>query len=364
MPKMFGFFLIAFFVMCECEGMTPPELDSRAASVFPKLGFELCSLIVNTEAKKDCTGCFANADSDWLLATECVSNWLPTQFASCVTTNRLRGNGNHGNSGGNGNHGNSGGNGHKGNSGGNGNQGNSGGNGHKGNSGGNGNQGNSGGNGNHGNSGGNGKPGNTGGNTNGGSNNAGKSKLQSCLKKAKNTQMQEINRAKVLYKKGGQYMKTIMDSTIIKDGGATIFSCMSQELLIGAKELHSALKDCESCFSRFKPDPVNEQWHLGHGHHQKPHKHDRKSEAKQTDNSRRLGERTLVYDYGYVGNDMPFHGVGPLASDVLKGECIYKNLAEAGKVNDLLSAILENDYPVPAWIFRELLNNISILNLP
>ncbi|XP_066971199.1 uncharacterized protein [Macrobrachium rosenbergii] len=342
---MFGLFLTAFLVTLEeCSGMAPSLIDPRQADVFPALGFELCGLILNDQTRTDCIACFAGADSDWLQANDCVGKWLPSSLAICAdAAYSLRGTSNTGASGardssGNGNGGSAVGLGNGGSAGGNGNGGNGG---------------------------------------NGGFAVIAQSKLQNCLRRAKNSQIREMNRANVLYTKGSQFLKTVGDSKIIEDGGATIFSCMAQELILGDRSLRLPLREqCGSCFTRFKMDPINEQWHLGNGH--KPnqeigdgerasHKdgHTKvKAEVKKLENSSGLGERTLVYQYGYVGNDMPYHGIGPFAVDILKGECIYEKMAEGGSVDALVSAILQNDYPVPAWIFRELLNNIDSITLP
>ena len=34
----------------------------------------------------------------------------------------------------------------------------------------------------------------------------------------------------------------------------------------------------------------------------------------------------IVFEYGVVGHDMPFHGVGPLAKEILEGECFMKSI--------------------------------------
>lgn len=42
-------------------------------------------------------------------------------------------------------------------------------------------------------------------------------------------------------------------------------------------------------------------------------------------------ERELTYEYGGdLGHDMPFHGIGPLAVDILKGECLIHYLVSNG----------------------------------
>ncbi|XP_064091256.1 uncharacterized protein LOC135204930 isoform X2 [Macrobrachium nipponense] len=326
MSTMFGVFLIALLVTCEeCGGMAPPVVDPRGGNVFPALGFELCSLIVADQTRVDCIACFAGADSDWLQANDCVAKWLPRNLAICADVSRTgnRDNTDNGNAGGNG-----------------------------------------------------GDNGNAGGNGGGnGFDVVAQSKLQNCLRREKNSQIREKDRASVLYKKGGQFLKNVGDSKIIEDGGATMFSCMAQELVLGDKGLRFPLwEHCGSCFTRFQMDPVNEQWHLGQGHKPEPEGEERaarkdgqgevKAEVKKLENSSRLGERNLVYEYGYVGHDMPYHGIGPFAVDILKGDCIYKKLTETGSLDALLLAILENDYPVPAWIFRQILNNIGSINLP
>ncbi|KAK7080469.1 hypothetical protein SK128_016841 [Halocaridina rubra] len=359
--------------------------NAGISSNFPVFGYNLCSNIVHQPTREMCIGCFRDAEDNWMAASYCVNEWLPQRFASCaefIHSNNGNGNGGNGNSGngGNGNSGN-GGNGNSGN-GGNGNSGN-GGNGNSGN-GGNGNSGN-GGNGNSGNAG-NGNSGN-GGNGNSGngrnaeygekrnSGNGGKQQLISCLKKSLKTQHKEIKRAQTLYDKGGKYLKMVSDSNIIDNGGPAIFSCMAQELLWNAEELVQDLADdAGTCFRRFQMDPINERWHIHKGDLRRNLRRKMDEEKrKSVDESRaqislegnvRSSDRNIVYQYGLVGHDMPFHGVGPLAIDILKGDCVFNSMESYEDLDSLVAAILDSRLPVAAWIFQEILNEIASINLP
>ncbi|KAG7155363.1 hypothetical protein Hamer_G022353 [Homarus americanus] len=136
------------------------------------------------------------------------------------------------------------------------------------------------------------------------------------------------------------------------------------------------------CFDRFKVDENNKNWHLhssgssGEGKQRTSRDFDHTANSHHPKASltasinppsaspaQAAAERDMVYEYGNTGHDMPFEGVGPLAVDVLMGECIVAYLEGKGKLQILVDEILESPAPVPAWIFQELLTLIKTIKL-
>lgn len=209
------------------------------------------------------------------------------------------------------------------------------------------------------------------------SENADEDQFNACLIKNEKGQWKEFKRARVLYNKGGEYMAVVGDSKLIPNGAAAIYSCMAQELLFNIEKIREdLLEDCRDCFSRFVMDPNNEKWHL--------HKEDRPkinipqvashttnkikdSLIKHFNNDARMNsinERSIHYAYGAVGNDIPFHGIGPIAVDRLKGQCILECMQNDGDLDDIVRESIEHQYPVAAWIFQSMMDKITTITLP
>ncbi|XP_071514875.1 uncharacterized protein [Panulirus ornatus] len=175
-------------------------------------------------------------------------------------------------------------------------------------------------------------------------------------------------RAELLYKKGGAVLKKVKDSKVIKDGPSAVFSIMAQELFINTNPLKNTLKAPDNdCFERFQVDSANEHWHLQNFKIPKPKANNRtKIQAllKTRTTFNQLGARNLVYEYGMMGHKMPFHGIGPLAVDILKGICLMHYLEGTKKLQTFVDMSLSSLHPIPAWMFQESLNKISSTVLP
>ncbi|XP_042205899.1 uncharacterized protein LOC121855110 [Homarus americanus] len=196
--------------------------------------------------------------------------------------------------------------------------------------------------------------------------------FNSCIAHAIKYNAHLNQRANLLCTKGGALLKRVSHSKILPNGPAAIYSSMAQELLITTEPVKSLLEEPDhDCFDRFKVDENNKNWHLhssgssGEGKQRtsRDFDHTANSHHPKASPAQAAAERDMVYEYGNTGHDMPFEGVGPLAVDVLMGECIVAYLEGKGKLQILVDEILESPAPVPAWIFQELLTLIKTIKL-
>ncbi|MPC51210.1 hypothetical protein E2C01_045052 [Portunus trituberculatus] len=91
------------------------------------------------------------------------------------------------------------------------------------------------------------------------------------------------------------------------NGPQALFSSFSQDILFSVPEIEEALSTSEDCSERYSRN------------------------VQQTLPQSRVTE----YEYGKVGHDMPFKGVGPLALSVLKGMCNTRYLVFQEMVNNI-----------------------------
>ncbi|KAK4297739.1 hypothetical protein Pmani_029858 [Petrolisthes manimaculis] len=166
-----------------------------------------------------------------------------------------------------------------------------------------------------------------------------------------------LKRANVLYNVGLPLIMKVVHSNNLKDGPAAIMSSMAQKVLFSRQDIKDSIKDLNhNCSERFKTDTQNAEWHL-------PNSRKEKSEVKNSLTRQALDE-TIVYQYGIMGHDMPFHGVGPLAVDILKGKCLLNHVSDNGKLQNFVAEVLEPSSPMPAWIFQEIVKDINSIELP
>lgn len=183
--------------------------------------------------------------------------------------------------------------------------------------------------------------------------------LEACMDIAGKLDKAKEQRTKILVNVGQPQLNKVMDSKLVKDAGSAVFSIISQELFITDETLRNLVDDLAAeCFERFALEDKDENWHL---HHTDKSKQGRRAARP---NGEGIEERHLTYSYGEMGVDMPFHGVGPLAVDVLKGKCIMEKLADAGKLDLLVETALNSPNPVPSWFFQDILEHITSITLP
>ncbi|XP_042876421.1 uncharacterized protein LOC122256035 [Penaeus japonicus] len=190
--------------------------------------------------------------------------------------------------------------------------------------------------------------------------------IEACMNIADKQDAATEHRTERLFKLGKPALKKVMTSQLVKDAGPAVFSAIGQELIITDGELISLIEELAAeCFTRFVLDIKDEAWHLHHTNTTSQGRHRAgQPRAPITMGEERATRTHLVYGYGQVGIEMPFHGVGPLAVDILKGKCIIDKLAEAGKLDLLLEKVLDSPNPIPSWFFQDMLNLITSITIP
>ncbi|XP_037798618.1 uncharacterized protein LOC119593719 [Penaeus monodon] len=190
--------------------------------------------------------------------------------------------------------------------------------------------------------------------------------LELCMEIAGKREKVKEKRTNTLVKIGQPQLRKVMDSQLVQGAGPAVFSILCQELFITDENLIALVDDLASeCFTRFVLENKDENWHLHQNNNASQQgRRDTRASAPKPAKTEGIAQRHLVYTYGQMGVDMPFHGVGPLAVDILKGKCIFDKLAEAGKLDLLVEMALNSPYPVPSWFFHDILESITSITLP
>ncbi|XP_047478348.1 uncharacterized protein LOC125031517 [Penaeus chinensis] len=189
--------------------------------------------------------------------------------------------------------------------------------------------------------------------------------FESCMAIAGEREKVKEKRTNTLVNVGQPQLRKVMDSQLVQGAGPAVFSILCQELFITDENLIALVDDLASeCFTRFVLDSKDETWHLHHTNASQQGRQNARASAPKPAKTEGIARSHLVYSYGQMGVDMPFHGVGPLAVDILKGKCIFEKLAEAGKLDLLVEMALNSPYPVPSWFFQDILASITSITLP
>ncbi|KAK8376095.1 hypothetical protein O3P69_008668 [Scylla paramamosain] len=164
-------------------------------------------------------------------------------------------------------------------------------------------------------------------------------KFNRCVFKNYKNTIKLNKKANVFYEKSSKFLKKIANFQYLEDGPQALFSSFSQEILFNIPEIQEALSTSEDCLERY-------------------------SGGLRRDVQQTLPQsRVTDYEYGKVGHDMPFKGVGPLALAVLNGMCNTRYLEDQQNLQLLVDTAVNFELPLPAWVFQEMVKNIDSIEI-